>query len=221
MLLQPAGDLHELLVGFRHLLGEILNRLGIPDACDHILPLGVDEIFAHHLLIAGGGVAGERHAGPGVIAHIAENHGHDINSRAQVIRDALFLTVRDGALAHPGFEDGLGCQLELLVHILWKIEPDVLFECFLERGNKRLPVFGGHLRVELIPLILLVLCHRMLEDFVIQIENGRTEHFDQTAVRVPGKTRVSGQPGQAVNNFVVQTDVQDGIHHARHGELSA
>ncbi len=221
MLLKFAGDLHEFLVGFGHFLPKVFNRLGIPDTCHHIFPLGIDEVFAHHLLVARGRVAGERYTRPRVIAHVAKDHGHDVHSRTEVIRNALFLAICDGALAHPGFEHRLGSQLKLLVNILGEVEADMFLEHVLECGDQPLPVFCGHLCIELVAIAGLVLRHGMLEDLIVQVEHRGTEHLDQTAIGIPCKARIAGQFGQPFDHFIVQTDVQDRVHHAGHGEFCA
>ena len=77
MLLQLPADLvklridlgHRLLEGLEILvmfvLGSLVERVGGADTCDHVLSLGVDQPFAVELVVSGGGVAGERHAGSG------------------------------------------------------------------------------------------------------------------------------------------------------------
>ena len=90
---------------------------GRADAGHDVLALGVDEVLAVELLGAVEGVAGEGHAGAGVVAHVAEDHGHDVDGRAQVVGDLLAVAVVVGALAEPGGEDGLDGQVELLVGV--------------------------------------------------------------------------------------------------------
>ena len=62
VLFKPGRDIHELLIGLGHLVVEMHDRIRVADAGDHILTLGVDEIFTHHQFFAGGRVAGECHA---------------------------------------------------------------------------------------------------------------------------------------------------------------
>jgi hypothetical protein len=108
-------------------LTELLDRVGIADAGHNIFALGIEQVLAHHLLIAGGRVAGEGHACAGVFAHVAEDHRHDVDGRAQVIGDGCGLAVIHSLLAHPGFEHSLGGQFHLLVNILGKSD----LMCFL------------------------------------------------------------------------------------------
>lgn len=44
-----------------------------------------------------------------------------------------------------------------------------------------------------------------------------TEHLDKTAIAVQGEALVARLGGQALDGIVVQPQVQDGIHHAGHG----
>ena len=53
----------------------------------------------------------------------------------------------------------------------------------------------------------------------VDVEDGLTEHLEQAPVGVPGEPLVAGLLGQALHRLVGQADVQDGVHHAGHGEL--
>jgi hypothetical protein len=73
----------------------------VADARDDVLALGVLQVVAVDATPAGGRVAGERHAGAGVVAPVAEDHGHDIDSRAEVLRDAFLTPVEHGPFGVP------------------------------------------------------------------------------------------------------------------------
>ena len=115
-------------VRFGQLLAHHRHLLGGADAGDHVLALGVDQVLAVDGLLAGAGVAGERHAGAGGVAHVAEDHGHDVDRGAQVVGDALVVAVVERALAVPALEDGLGGQAELLDRVLGEVETLVLLD---------------------------------------------------------------------------------------------
>ena len=72
---------------------ELADRRRRADAGDDVLALGVGEVLAEELVVAGVRVAGERHAGAGVVAHVAEDHRHDVHGRAEVVRDLLAVAV--------------------------------------------------------------------------------------------------------------------------------
>ena len=126
MLFEAGGDLHELIVGFGQLVSQVLDFSRVADAGHHVFALGVEQVVAVHFLLAGGRVTGEGHAGAGVPAHVAKDHGDDVDGGAQVVRDAGGIAVINGALAVPGFEDGFGGQAQLLVGVLGEVEAFVL-----------------------------------------------------------------------------------------------
>jgi hypothetical protein len=81
-----------------------MRCLGHADAGHHVFTLGIDQVIAFDLGFAGGTVAGHGHAGGAVLAHVAENHGDDIDGRAQVVRDVGGIAVVNGPLAVPAFK---------------------------------------------------------------------------------------------------------------------
>ena len=88
------------------------------DAGDHILALGVDQELAVELVAAGGGIAGEGDARGAIVAHIAEDHGLDIDRRAPFLGDGVELAIGDGARRAPAAEDSADGAPELLQGIL-------------------------------------------------------------------------------------------------------
>ena len=64
MLLEFTGDVHELVVDFRHRLDQIFDLVRIADSSHHIFTLGIEQVFSHHLLLAGGRIAGKSYARP-------------------------------------------------------------------------------------------------------------------------------------------------------------
>ena len=88
-----------------------------PDAGHDVLALGVGQVLAEEDLLAGVRVAREGDAGAGVVAHVAEDHRHDVDRRAEVVGDLLVVAVVAGALAEPAGEDGLDREVELLVRV--------------------------------------------------------------------------------------------------------
>ncbi len=61
--LEPLPQLLDLAAHLRHLVAQAVDGLGGADAGDHVLALGVDQVLAVELVLAGGRVAGEGHAG--------------------------------------------------------------------------------------------------------------------------------------------------------------
>ena len=61
----------------------------------------------------------------------------------------------------------------------------------------------------------------VLELLLGNIEDDVAEHLDQAAIGVVGKARIAAALGQGFDGLVVEAEVEDGVHHAGHGELCA
>ena len=101
VLLQPLVDPLQLGVHLGHGLLELADGLGRADARHHVLALGVHQVLAEEPPLAGARVPGEGHARPRVVAHVAEDHGLDVDRRPPVPRDVVQLPVGDGPRSCP------------------------------------------------------------------------------------------------------------------------
>ena len=219
MVLQRLHDLHELVVGGLVDLLQVLQRDGVPDAGHHVLALGVLQVVAVDALGAGARVTGEGHAGARVHAQVAEHHGHHVDGGAQVGGDALLAAVQDGPVGVPGVEHGLDGQVHLLPGLLREVMAGLVLDDALERLDQVLQVVRVQVEVVADALGLLGVVDRLLEVLALDVQDGLAEHLEQAPVGVPGEPLVAGLLGQALHRLVGQADVQDGFHHAGHGEF--
>ncbi|GIV00593.1 MAG: hypothetical protein KatS3mg014_2208 [Actinomycetota bacterium] len=71
-------------------------------------------------------------------------------------------------------------------------------------------------------LRLLGALQRLLERLARHAHHDLPEHLDEAAVRVAREPEIPARlPRQTLHRGVVQTEVEDGVHHARHRELGA
>ena len=103
--------------GGGHDLGQFRHRLGRAHARHDVFALGVDEEFAVKHFFAAGRVAGEGDAGTGFFAGVAEDHRLDVDGRSPFGGNIVFAAIDDGAVIHPGAEDGADGAFELLPRI--------------------------------------------------------------------------------------------------------
>ena len=202
-------------------LGHVVEVLGVADARHHVLALGVHQEVAVGPVLAGGGVAGEAHAGAGVVVAVAEHHGLHVHGGAEIVADLLAHPVRDGAGAVPRLEHGLDRAAELQARALRERLAGGLLhdrqvglaEGLEHRGREVGVVRGAGL--------LLGGLERVLEEGAVDAEHDAPVHRDEAAVRVVREALVAGDRGEALHALVVEAEVEDRVHHARHRELGA
>lgn len=124
-----------------------------------------------------------------------------------------------GAVGVPGVEDRVDGEVHLLARLLREVPPGLGLDDLLELRDQLLQVRRFEVRVDGDLLGLLRRLQRVLEELAVDAEDRLAEHLDETAVRVPREAVVTGLLGEALHRLVGEPDVQDGVHHARHGEL--
>ena len=144
------------------------------------------------------GAAAEGHAGAGVVAHVAKDHGLHVDGGAPVVGDALVIAVGDRARAVPGVEDGLDRQVELLVGIGGELLAKVLLVHRLVLVHQALEPVQADVGVRAHALALLDLVQLFLKVLARVVHDNVGEHCDKAAVGVVGEPLVPGQlwPGR-------------------------
>jgi len=137
------------------------------------------------------------------------------------VGDALAAAVDAGTLGVPGAEDGLDAHVHLGARILGEVLASLFLDDALEGVDEALEVLGGQLGVTLHAALGLEVVEGVGEEVAVDIEDGLAEHLDEAAVGVPRKALVTANGCEAENGLIVEADVQDGFHHAGHGELCA
>ena len=221
MVFQRLHDRHQLVVGGLVDPLQVLQRHRVADARYDVLALRVLQVVAVDALRAGARVAGERHAGPRVVAHVAEDHRHHADRRAEVGGDAFLAAVEHRAVGVPRVEDRQHREVHLLARVLGELTAGVGEHQVLVGRGQLLEVFGVQFRVACRALGFLRRLKGTLEVITVDVKHGLAEHLDQPPVGVPREPLVARLRGEALNRRVGQADVQDGVHHAGHGELSA
>ncbi len=220
VIFQGLGDLHELVIHFRHLLMQLRDGLRRTDASHNVLALCVQQVLAVQLLLAGGGVTGEGNAGAGSLAHVAEDHGLHVNGSAPVAGNVVHAAIVNSTRIVPRTEHGLDGLHQLFLRILGEVNALLCLVDFLKANNNFLQVISGQVTVELYAPLFLELVQNVFELALLDFHYHVREHGDETTISIVGEVLVIGQLCQTLYGHVVQTQVQDGIHHAGHGSTS-
>ena len=217
VVLQTGSDLNELVVDLRHLLVQVADGRRSADTSNDVLALCIDEVLAHQLLSAGGGVTGECNAGAGAVAGVTESHLLDVDSGTPLVGDLVHLTIDVCTGVVPAAEDGLDSLDELILGVLGEGSALVVLIDLLEGADQFLQVVSSQVNVVLDALGFLHLIDLDLEQALRDHHDDVGEHLHEAAVAVVCETGVIGLLGQTLDSLVVQAEVQDGVHHAGHG----
>ena len=213
---------------------EVGDGLGVADAGDDVLALGVDQKVTVELLGAVGRITRKGDAGRRGLALIAKGHSLDVDGGAKVIGNAVLSAVDAGALIHPTAKDGLDSEAQLELRIVWedgltvrdlelRVQGglDVVGENALESLDELLQVLGRKLGVDANSGDQAGLGQGVLEQVGVNTHDDVGEHLDKATIAVPGKARILRLGDKALDRIVVEAQVEDCVHHTGHGERSA
>ncbi len=221
VVLEPRHRVEQLLVRLGEALRHLFDGLRRADAGDDVLALRIDEVLAVDALLAGRRVAREAHAGRRALALVPEHHLHDVDGRAEIVRDVVRAPVDVRARVLPRLEDGEDRAAELLARILRERAADLLAVDVLEGLDERRQVVRAQVDVELDAAIALQVRERPLETMAVDAVDDLAEHLDQAPVRVACEARVARRPDEPSHGVVAQAEVEDRVHHPRHRDRGA
>ena len=221
MLFEDLADFLEFVISF----GEHVLHLGDghrgTDTCDDVFALCVGQEFAHQALFAGGGVTGECDARTGGFAHVAERHHLHVDCGTPAVRDVVVHTIDVCAGVVPGTEHGLDGLEQLFLRVGGEVFAQLFFVLCLELVGELFEVFRRQIDVLRDALFLLHLVDELFKVFFADFHDDVREHLDEAAIAVVRPTGVAGFFGDDFHHFLVETEVEDGIHHAGHGSACA
>ena len=217
MIFEDLADFLELLVHIREDVCHLRNGHRGADACDDVFALGVGQELAHEALFAGRGVTRERDARAAVVAHVAERHHLHVDRGTPAVRDVVVHTVDVCAGVVPRTEHRLDRAEELFLRVGGEVGTDLRLVLRLELLGELFQVVGGQLDVLRDALLFLHLIDELLEIFFADFHNDVRIHLDEAAIAVVCPTGVAGFGGERLHDFLVEAEVEDGVHHARHG----
>ena len=233
MVFKQVKDTRQLAIGIGHRLFHA-ERLGTcclarclgqilwcANASDHILPLSIDQIFAVIGPLARRRIARKRNARGRSVAHIAEHHSLHIDRRAPIRGDVIQAAINFRAVRIPAVKYGRNRAPELLGHILREWPAQLSLSDGLELRDQIFPVIRFKLGIGVKALVLFRDFQRFFEQPMIKAEHNIGIHLDEAAIAVPGKALVPRSRRQPRDSLIVQTKVENRIHHAGHRDPRA
>ncbi len=83
----------------------LVDRLRRASTSDHILTLGIDQIFTVKVVLASGRVTGKGNTGGAIVTHIAVDHRLYVDGSTPFCRDVIESAVGFCTKVHPGAEN--------------------------------------------------------------------------------------------------------------------
>ena len=217
MRFQQMRDPVELLIDFGERFFHLRDGLRCSDTGNDVLALGIHQEFTEDTVLTIDRASCERNARAGCLAHVAEDHRLHVNGSPQTAGDAVNLSVQDRTFVVPGAEDRLHGFHQLVLRILREFSSDFCFDKVLVRSNDILQIGRRKLCIVLIPFLFLLAVKDLIEFGFRDLQYDVAEHLDEAAVAVIGKPFIAGLSGKAYDAVIVESQIQDGVHHAGHG----
>ena len=228
MPLESLAHLHELFIGAAIATLQCRQLHRCADAGNHVFALGVEQVVTVEDVSSGIRVASERDSGAAGFAFVAEYHGTDIDAGAVNITPTDFfdLAIGDSLIGHPTVEDCIDRADELVPGILGKFLTNHFSVFRLETVADIFQFVGIDFGVTyglffiasetLGDNAVFVHFENVFKLFFAQPHGCCAVHHDEAAVGVIGEARVFRFRGKTFDGFVVETEVEDGLHHAGH-----
>jgi hypothetical protein len=86
----------------------------------------------------------------------------------------------------------------------------------LEPADNRLHLLHRQVDVTLDATTVLVVVQNLFERLLGKIEHHTAVHLDEAAVGVPRKTGIAALRSQSFHRHIIEPQIEDGLHHARH-----
>jgi len=212
--LESLVDAHELMEGLRKFTLHLSNGMWRADASNDIFALSIDQVLTIGNLLTSGWIASETNTSCRAVASVTENHLLNSNSSALKATDIVDLAIVNCTRVVPRCENSSDCQVQLLARISDKWTLGLGLEELLEGSNDLFQLIQLEIAVKLPPMLLLDGGEDVFELGMLNAHNDIAEHANEPTVGVISKTRVLGLSRKRLNSLIVQTKVQNSVHHA-------
>ena len=221
MVFQDSGNIFEFSVYVRERFLHLTDWLRCTDTRYNVFALGVYQELTEDLVFTVYRASCECNAGTGILSGISEYHGLNVYCRSQGCGNVIQLSVQDCSFVVPRTEYRLNRLHQLILRILWELSAQFCFYQFLVSLNDDLQILCLQIHIVFCAHFLLAAVKNLIEFGLRNFHYDVTEHLNETSVTVVSKTFVSGLGSQALYGIVIQSQVQNRIHHSRHGNRCA
>ena len=207
--------------------GIFIHRCGRTDACHHIFALRIHQVFAIEFIFTCSRVTGKSNTGAAVITHIAKHHSLHVHCCAPFIGYLFYTTVFHGPLAIPTAEHGADTAPHLFPGFFGKWFPQQFLYRFFIFIHQFFQLINRQFRITFISAAMF----DMIELFIKYLPDALSMfhfntcrffhhhigiHHDQPAISVISESLIPALGNDALDRFIIQSNIQHGFHHTRH-----
>ena len=221
VVLQDSGNVLEFSVYIRERFLHLIDWLRCADTRYNVFTLCVYQELTEDLVLTVHRASCKCNAGAGILTGISEYHGLNVYCRSQGCGNVIQLSVQNCSFVIPGTEYRLNRLHQLILRILWELSAQFCFYQFLVSFNDDFQILCLQINVILSAHFLLAAVKDLIEFGLRDFHYDVTEHLNETSVAVVSKTLVAGLGSQALYGIVIQSQVQNRVHHSRHGNRCA
>ena len=223
-LLQRLADLLQLrkALGENLVLGHQRNRQRRAHASNNIFALRIDQVLAVEDVLAVGWVARKRNAGGAIVAHVSVDHRLHVDSGAPLMRNLVLVAINSGAIVIPAAKHSGNGAFQLRHRIIGEALVCPALHQVLVALHQLLEILLSEQRVFHHSALALHSVHDFLKRIMVHLalllhaHHHVAVHLYEAAVAIPCKAAVTGGLLQGFDSDVVEAEIQNGVHHARH-----
>ena len=223
MLFKRLADVGELFEGFRLIFRQcFFDAFRCASTGNHVFALSVDQIITAKAGDSDRTISRQTNAGCTVFPKISKDHRLHIGGRPPFMRDVIHTPIDHCAVVHPASKDSTNAAPKLFHWVFRKIDACFVLNDIFEVHDDLTDRFHTQILFVLRTFLFAGLFQDVFEVirvvlvFRLQAQNHIAIHLNQTTVAVPREVFISGLFDESLDDFFVDADVQDRIHHAGH-----
>ena len=142
---------------------------------------------------------------------------NDVDGGAEEPGDFFDAAIGDRLFRHPGAEHRADSAPKLLEGVVRKVLPGLPAEVRFVFRHQFFPAAGGHSGIFLDPEPIFHGAKPVFEIFLRHVHDDGRIHLHETAIGVVSESFVPRYGGETFDGAVVQAEIENGLHHSRHG----
>ena len=218
VIFQFHSQFHELFVAFWHIFFQFADWLRCTNTSNYVFTLSIDQVLAVDTFRTSRWVTCKCNTCTGCLTHVTKYHCLYVYSCSPISRDVVHTTVNDSTRVVPRTEYSFYCSQQLFLRILWEFCSIHIFRvnCF-KSLNQFFQIVYSQLCIVMNAFCFFYFIDDFFKERLRNFHNYVRVHLNETSVRIVCKSWIASFLSKTFYCNIIQTQVQDGIHHTWHG----